>query len=136
MTFCTCIFKAMFLCFFGFWGGFFGKKLLGNRPGAKSLWKMPDAHTSSLQLSNSTSGYVSACLFPCVLSSAPGSRGSLVLHKHLIRINSQLDAASFSPPPWRRANFKPTLSRAQREIFVPESCPPIAGRRPAEPSLI
>lgn len=78
----------------------------------------------------------SACLFPCVLSSVPGSQGSLALHKHLIRINIQLDAASFSPPPWRRVYLNPTLSRAHREIFVPGSCPLITGGRPGELSPI
>lgn len=73
---------------------------------------------------------VSICLFPwCVLSSVPGSWRSLVLHKHLIRINIQPDSASFGPPTGEEhLPQPPCFPRVQKEILLLTTAPLFPGR--------
>lgn len=72
----------------------------------------------------------------CSLQS-PGAQGSLVLHKHLIGINIQFHAASFSPCPGGALTSIPTFSQStQKILFLAAGCPLSAGSRPREPSPV
>lgn len=91
-------------------------------PWCSSLRKRSDALASSLQLSDSKSGCISAGLSPPVFP-VPGSPGGLALHKHLIRINIRLAAAPFSPCPGGAPTANPRIPECRGIILSLTAAP-------------